>query len=381
VTPRPLRILVAHNVPRARTGGMSRLMGFIHDRVVQAGHRVDYFCSEDVPRQLNGRWARFTFPALVWRHTRAAARRGEPYDLVNVHEPSGAALVLDKRTTGKPVVVVTSHGVERRAWELALEDVRLGRDGPGWKSRLVFPLTRLWQADLSLRRADHIFCLNDQDRDYLAARYGIPHRQVTRIFPAADAAYAAAAADRDYTRAARLLFAATWRKNKGIEDLVPAFVTLAARHPSLELTVLGAGVPHETVWAAFPEAIRHRIRCIQTRTEAETAAAFAEADLFVLPSLFEGTPLTLMEAMASGLPTVTTATAGMKDVIRDGATGLLVPIRSPEAIAAALERLLQGPTVRASLGHAARTEALRRYTWGQVAVPVLEAYQKLCRNL
>ena len=55
------------------------------------------------------------------------------------------------------------------------------------------------------------------------------------------------------------------------------------------------------------------------------AAAFAAADLFLLPSLFEGTPLTLMQAMMSGLPIVTTATCGMKDVLVDQAD------RSPRA--------------------------------------------------
>ncbi len=87
---RPLRILVAHNVFGKRTGGMSRLMGFVHDQLVLAGHSVDYFCSEDFPPALGGRFARFTFPVLLLRHAMAAARAGRPFDLINVHEPIGA---------------------------------------------------------------------------------------------------------------------------------------------------------------------------------------------------------------------------------------------------------------------------------------------------
>src|SRR5205807_860320 len=52
---RSLRILVAHNVPKARTGGMSRVMGLIHDQLAQAGHVVDYCCAEDVSPQLKTR--------------------------------------------------------------------------------------------------------------------------------------------------------------------------------------------------------------------------------------------------------------------------------------------------------------------------------------
>lgn len=376
----PLRILVAHNVPRARNGGMSRIMGFIHDRLADAGHEVDYFCAEDVPAALNGRLTRFTFPLLLRRVVVAAAQARKPYDLVNVHEPVSAAVSTWKAAAGNPVVVVTSHGLERRAWELALEELRLGRQGPGLKSRLVYPLTSLWQSTFGLRRADHLFCLNAEDRDYLMRWLNRPAEDVTRIFPAAEPAYASAAEGRDYGRADQLLFAGTWRKNKGIEDLVPAFAALAARRPGLTLTVLGSGVPEAEVSAAFPAEVRPRVRCLRTSSEAENAAAYAAADVFLLPSLFEGTPLTLIEAMMSGLPIVTTATCGMKDVIRHGANGLLVPIRSPEAVVAALEQLLADAAGRARLGRAARVEALEQYTWDRVAEPVREVYERLCQG-
>jgi len=107
------------------------------------------------------------------------------------------------------------------------------------------------------------------------------------------------------------------------------------------------------------------------------AAAFAGADLFVLPSLFEGTPLTLMQAMMSGLPIVTTATCGMKDVIGHERTGLLVPIRSATSVIAAVERLKSDHTLRERLGRAARSQALTNYSWERSAEPVLRAYEAL----
>src|SRR5437016_5993247 len=128
-----LRILVAHSVSRIRSGGMSRIMGFIHDQIVKAGHRVDYFCVEDIPKHLNGRMTRFTFPLLVRRRAIAAARSGVPYHIINVHEPHSAAIASWKAAAGNPAVVVTSHGIEQRAWEFAVEEVRLGREGPALK--------------------------------------------------------------------------------------------------------------------------------------------------------------------------------------------------------------------------------------------------------
>jgi glycosyltransferase involved in cell wall biosynthesis len=78
------------------------------------------------------------------------------------------------------------------------------------------------------------------------------------------------------------------------------------------------------------------------------------------------------------MPIVTTATCGMKDVIADGKTGLLVPIRDPQAIVNAVERLLGDMHLRARLGQAARIEALERYSWQKVADPLRQVYERLC---
>jgi glycosyltransferase involved in cell wall biosynthesis len=84
--------------------------------------------------------------------------------------------------------------------------------------------------------------------------------------------------------------------------------------------------------------------------------------------------------MASGLPIVTTATCGMRDVIRDKENGLLVPLGSPGAIIEAVEALLRDATFRGRLGHAAQGEALERYTWAHAAAPMLKAYERLYQN-
>ena len=375
---RSMRILVAHNASRSRNGGMSRIMGLIHDSLVSDGHSVDYFCSEDLPNRYKGRMARFAFPGLVLSHAIKAARQGRPYHVINVHEPSGAAIALWKRAAGSPHVVVTSHGLEQRGWERSLEEGRLGRGGPSAFSRVAYPSTVLWQARLAVRHADHVFCLNMEDHAYLTSRFRVPASRITHIVPAADPIYAEAASSRDYSRAETLLFAGTWLKRKGTDDLVQAFSSLATKYPQLRLVLLNVGAPESAVHACFPERFRARVKCLRCAQESDIAASLAAADIFVLPSLFEGTPQTLMEAMSSGLPIVTTATCGMADVIDDGRNGLLVPIRSPHAIAAAVERLLADSSLRAGLGRVAHAQAVENYTWAKVAEPVHEVYRRLC---
>jgi len=376
-TTRPLKILIAHNVPAARTGGMSRTMSFIHDQLAQAGHTVDYLCAEEVPTKLQGRLARFAFPLLVRRWAIAAARAGKAYDIVNVHEPSAAVIAKYKRAAGDPIVVAMSYGVERRGWDLKLEEMRLGRESISLKTRLIYPLTSLSQSKIGFLNADHIFCKNTEDRDYLVNWLKLSPGKITRISPGADPIYAAAARGRSYRRMEKLLFAGTWIKRKGTIDLIASFSYLAGRYPSLQLTVLGSGVTEEVVRSDFPPGIRDRVHCVNTINDEATAQAFAEADIYLLPSLFEGTPLTLLEAMMSGLPIITTAICGMLDTIENGRNGLLVPVRSPESISKACESLINNEELRARLGLAAQAEAVNNYTWDRVAAPIQNIYERL----
>ncbi len=145
----------------------------------------------------------------------------------------------------------------------------------------------------------------------------------------------------------------------------------------MSLTVLGSGVAADVVLRSFPDRLRPRISCQYAKDDREAAEVFADADVFILPSLFEGNPLTLIEAMASGLPIVTTAICGMKDTIREGQNGLLVPTRSPKSIVDAIDRLLRSPEMRMKIGRAARGDALASYTWARVAEPVKEVYLRI----
>lgn len=375
-----MRILVAHNVPRARTGGMSRMMGFIHDRLAKDGHVVDEFTADEAPEYAHGRWGRFGFPWSVYRHALDAYRQGRGYDLINVHEPCAAFVLGLKRRLGNPVVIVTSHGVEQRAWELSLEELRLGRPGPSRTSRLASPSTRLWQSRLAMCWADHVFCLSSEDVCYIAERFSRNLDNITRLFPAADSAYIDAYSRRNYENNGGVIFFGSWLARKGTPDLVPAFVELAAGRSDVKLTVMGAGLPPEVVFRAFPEHLHGRIEYVPKATTEAYAEQLLGAGVYVVPSLFEGTPQTLMEAMATGLPSVVTATCGMKDVIKDGVNGLHVPLRDPPALAAALGRVLSDRELRERLGRQAHADVCANYTWELVAEPVREIYQRIGRR-
>jgi glycosyltransferase involved in cell wall biosynthesis len=89
---------------------------------------------------------------------------------------------------------------------------------------------------------------------------------------------------------------------------------------------------------------------------------YTDHDIFVFPSLMEGLPSVLLEAMATGMAVVTTETCGMADVVEDGWNGLLIPPADAAALEAAILRLCERPEIRKQIGRAAQ-EAMRRHTW------------------
>jgi glycogen(starch) synthase len=96
------------------------------------------------------------------------------------------------------------------------------------------------------------------------------------------------------------------------------------------------------------------------------AGLYAAHDVFVFPSLVEGMPLTMLEAMATAMPVVTTNTCGMADVIEDGVNGLLVPPADSTELARVVEGVCRDAELRREIGIAGQLTA-RRYTWDVIA--------------
>jgi glycosyltransferase involved in cell wall biosynthesis len=100
-------------------------------------------------------------------------------------------------------------------------------------------------------------------------------------------------------------------------------------------------------------------------------------DIFVLPSLWEGLPLSLVLAMGAGLPVVSTSVAGIPEVVADGRTGLLVPPADSGALRRALVRLVKSPEERQNLGAAAREYVLPRFGVDRYVASVISVYDRL----
>jgi glycosyltransferase involved in cell wall biosynthesis len=106
-------------------------------------------------------------------------------------------------------------------------------------------------------------------------------------------------------------------------------------------------------------------------------ALYARADLFTFPTLADTLPIAVMEAMASGLPIVTTTVGALCEEVEDGVTGFLIPPGDAKALAEATLRLVRNPQLRREMGAAARRTADRRFN-GSRNYPQVLAVCKRC---
>ncbi len=358
---RPLRILFAANFPASVTSGIGNHLTSLAAALGARGHAVELLWSDSFPEiARQGAISRLTFPIALARWIRQEARMGRRFDAVNVHEPSGMWCTASRKLLKDfPPVVVTSHGLERRAWKLESQNKRLG-----WKSRIVYPLTQLLQGDFSLKHADRIAVLSSDDCSYLTLRLGV---SADRIEVLGNGVHPQFLELRwAPSNAPRLLFIGTWIPRKGTGFLANLFHRLREDRPALEMCLAGTGLSEKDVLSSFPVEDRNRISVIPRVSRQQLFEILSRDQILLLPSSFEGMPPSVLEAMAAGLPCVTSDTCGMKELIAHGKTGFRVPLDDRSWLKQ-VAALLESADLRMQIGKAAREEARSR-TWDHVAV-------------
>jgi len=161
---------------------------------------------------------------------------------------------------------------------------------------------------------------------------------------------------------------------KNLGALVAAVERLAARQPRLVLLLVGDGAEKTRLQGLVARAGLGG-RVVFAGWLADSARALRTMDLYAAASLKEGLPLALLEAMAAGLAVVATDVPGHRDVVRDGETGLLVPVGDDAALADALGALLADPDRRRRLGRAGRARVLREFAVAPMVEKTAEIYR------
>jgi glycosyltransferase involved in cell wall biosynthesis len=266
-------------------------------------------------------------PGFVVRSVRALRRAD--VDLVHAHWLlSGVVAALAR----KPFVL-TLHGSGSAG---RLSDLELARRAP-W---LVGAIVRRARVVIAVSEALAEAAVQCGARDVRVIPNGI---EIPAQGPERDDAH-------------RVLYAGRLSHEKGID-------VLARACDGLELVVAGDG----PLRAVVPHAIGFV-------SATELAELYRRATVVVCPSRSEGFGVVCAEAMAHGRPVVATAVGGLQELVDDGRTGLLVEPENPQALRAAIDRLLADEDLRRRLGEAARADVAARFAWETVAAATIAAY-------
>ena len=166
---------------------------------------------------------------------------------------------------------------------------------------------------------------------------------------------------------------------KGLVPLLEALAKVRTERDDVHLTVIGKLRDGSRIPRVLDRlGLRDAVTFESGITDERVVQLYAECELAIVPSLYEGFSLPAIEAMASGAPLLATTGGALPEVVgTDGTTGRLVPPDDPGALAAAIVELLDDPEQRAAMAEAGRQRVLERFTWRATAEATLAEYRTL----
>lgn len=364
-----LSILLVGDYPADPTLGSSKVFYKLQEEFTGLGHRCDIVFGGEIGGPPSRQVRQVVSP---WYAGRAVARRQARahYDVVDAASAEGLWV-----SRSSSALVCRSNGLEHLNYQRMLDDAEAGLTTKPWTRRIWYPLSRLTQVKRAARRADRLLLLNQQDYDYAVRERWQPQDRIEIVAHGVSSRYLQDRPSGAQPRGQGLLFCATWDHMKGIAYLTAAMERLHAAGRRLPLTILGPGVPEATVLSAFSPAVRPSVRVLPRAPEDEVIRLYRSHDMLLWTSTYEGFGLVLLEAMSQELPVVTTPVGCATTLVRDGATGLVVPPRDPAAIAAAVERLADDPALARRLGADAARD-VSAMTWRATAERTVALYER-----
>lgn len=259
------------------------------------------------PKQVGKLYHKFLFPYKAYRYFKSLNINPDAF---LVHESASGCFT----NRGIPCFV-ESHGVERRFWEST------DKSSMSLKTRLLYPIWRLYNCDKGLNNADKLLLINSEDKDYVNSKYGRNNKDIFLFKNGINNI------QKIYSNTNKIpftiLFNGSWTERKGIRTLVKAAEILYKNNLNVTYLLIGTGKDEKTVILDWPEYLRSVVTVIPRFSQENENYFLQSSSLFVLPSFYEGQPLSLLQAMANGKCCLTTNCCGQKDIIIDGVNGLL----------------------------------------------------------
>ncbi|MFX1466707.1 MAG: glycosyltransferase family 4 protein, partial [Promethearchaeota archaeon] len=167
-------------------------------------------------------------------------------------------------------------------------------------------------------------------------------------------------------------------KRKGYEYLLNAIPKVLRDFPESLFVIVGDGPERTHLTQLINKLeINDNVLFLGNVSNENLPEIYANSDLFILPSLHEGLGIVYLEAMASGLPIITTNSGGMRDLINSGQTGMLIEPKNSDRIAESINVLLSDEKLARYLANNGRTLVERKYSWSQTAIKYMRVYESV----
>jgi glycosyltransferase involved in cell wall biosynthesis len=313
--------------------------------------------------------------AAVWRIVRVI-RQVRP-TIVDAHTPKGGLLAMMAAGLCRvPVRIYHQHGLPLMT-------------ATGLKRRILRATERT-----ACRLAHQVICVSESIREVLIAEGLCPPEKIKVL---EHGSIDGVEADRTFnparisTESARLVraryqipegapvmgFVGRIVRDKGLIELAQSWRVLREECPSLHLLVVGPFESQDPIPAEVEATLRSDLRVHLAGMVHDMPSIYRTLDLLVLPTYREGFPASLLEAAAMELPVIATQIPGCVDAVRDGETGLLVPVRDAEALTAAVRMYLGDPTLRRQHGANGRRRARRDFAPEMMREALFQEYLRL----
>ncbi len=241
-----------------------------------------------------------------------------------------------------------------------------------------------------MRRFDHLIAVSHATKAEMVAG-GVPADRITVVHNAIDTAVWAPGRGTDEFRSEMRLegafpvigYVGRINQEKDLFTWLRAFALVARRYPSARCVLVGDGrgdnTKAELERLAEELGISHQVQFPGYRSNLQSV--YAAFDVFVLSSRREGLPNCILEAMAMGLPVVTTDVAGAKELVKDGNTGYVVPIGDADGLAAALLKIVEDPALRKRFGQAGRQRIESEFSFANRLRRIEDLYDALVETI
>ncbi|MFH1560383.1 MAG: glycosyltransferase family 4 protein [Chloroflexota bacterium] len=355
----------------AYPGGVMAHIFHLGQHLTKAGHEIKVIAplsgppntldknfirlGRSVPVPTGGSTARISLS--IWLESRIKRLlREESFDVIHLHEPLAPILPLYILNLSRSVNVGTFHAFH-------------GSGHIYWFSKY---LLRRWHDKLDGRIAVSVPALNFVSRHFPGEYRIIPNGIEFNRF-----ATPAPPLPEFQDDKLNILFVGRLEKRKGLKYLLGAYSKLKWSHPNTRLLVVGPGNPEKEVYRFIAERNIEDVVLMGNVPYADLPRYYQAADIFCSPATGkESFGIVLLEAMAAGKPIVASSIEGYSTVMSHGQEGLLVPPKDEEALAAALETLVEDAALREELGSNGRQKA-PQYDWERVTAQIMEYYNFL----